>query len=1556
MSNSFRSLSMTSFLFFAFLLALPLASQGQSGAAAQTPRPVASRLVKPIDENSLVSLGHTVHPLASKENDRGAAADDMQLDRIQIVMKRSEAQEATLKQRISDLHTPGTASYHQWMTPEQFGEEFGPSDADLATIENWLQSHGFKNMTVKPGRQMLEFAGSVAQMRNTFHTQIRKYEVNGETHFANATDPQIPAALASVLGGFASLNNFPIKSHSKLLGKAEYNTGTHRANPSWTLNNGGSVFALSPADYAVQYDLQPLYNSGTNGSGQTIAIINESNINIGLVNSFRKLFGLSYNPPQVIIDGNDPGIDGANNPDGLNNASVEAYLDVEWAGAVAPGATIDLVIAGDTALQSGLLLAAERAVYGNVAPVMSLSFGYCEAGMGAENEFFNGLWEQAAAQGITVMVSTGDSGSASCDNDDTQEYAVRGEAVSGMASTPYDVAVGGTDFYYSSYNQGNDAIDTQLKSYWNFNPSNSQPAVSIKGVIPEQAWNGSQYGLNLSNYYEQYGQTIIAAGSGGASSLGLATTVNGQTTFGPYPKPSWQAGTGVPADHARDIPDVALFASSGSNFSFYPICYQDGDCQAVASGDLVQIYAVGGTSASSPSFAGIMALVNQRYGRQGQSDFVLYPLAKQFPAAFNDVVHGNNSVPCNTTTVTATTQSGSFAFPPTDCLPVSNPISVTDPTFGATTEGQIGTQDTPGFEAGPGYDLATGLGSVDANVLVKNWGSVKFGSSTTTLTPSSTNFSHGTPISISGSVTGNPTPTGSVALMTDSNEPAQQGQTVYELSDGAYTGTLNWLPGGTYNIWGQYSGDGVNAASSSTKTTITVTPEATTTGLTIFTPTSSGALPIVSGGTYAYGTTLVLSAQPAPGGDALTYTSPTGNMIFADGSTTLNTAVLNAEGDAEYSSSFAPGQHSITASYLGDKSYNSSLSSPQTFVISKETPTIVSGFTNVNSAGQVMGGEQSVLTVLVENTVATTGAPMAPSGAVTLTGAPAGTPSSAALSGAVNPSSGNLEGATSFTVPANITPGTYNMTLKYAGDKNYNPASYSFSAVFAPAAAGLHSTTTVSAPTTTTTPTTPVELTITVTGQSGHPAPTGSLIVYSSGYQVLNTVKLPQGQGGSVSVNAELGRQKMFQGSNQIIVQYSGDAIYLPSTGTLALSNPFGDFTMIPLNSVIEMPASGTAKDGINISSYGGFSGSVALSCTGTAGLSCSLSSPSATLATDGSAAITLTVNQSGAASGTSGNIVLTGTDSSGAYVHTLGLEVASAPAVTPGFSLSASAVAGITAGASGTSTISITPVGGLTGDVTLSCAVTSEPAAASAKPTCSVTNPPTITGTSAVTSILTIDTTATTTTGAYTFSVTGTSGNIRESTTVAVKIEAPPVTPSFTLSGSPISALTPGQSGSSTITVTPSGGFTGSVQLTCAITSTPAKASDLPTCSVTAPSAITGSSSVMATLTVHTTAATTAALATRNQGNLYLAGSAAATLLLLGLPARSRRWKALLGMVIFAALLGGVVGCGGGSPGTKPVNPGPPDGGTTAGNYSVTVTGSSGDLTQATVVNLSVN
>jgi trimeric autotransporter adhesin len=336
----------------AFAAAAPLSAQ-------TSPSLVPSRIVQTVDDSTRVTLHGYIHPLASKANDRGVAPDSMPLQRLHLVLKRSTGQEATLQSLVAGMHTPGNANYHKWLSPSQFGQQFGPSDQDVATVESWLSAHGFEVTGVKAGKQEIEFNGSVAQLRNAFGAQIHKYVLqDGSTHYATATEPSIPAALAPVVSGFVSLNNFRLQKYARVLGQATYNTTTHQAKPNWTY--GQSTYVVSPDDFGVEYDLPnkqlnaSYAGTAYDGTGQTVAIINDSNINLDLVQQFRSIFlGSSYasNVPTVVIDGNDPGVDGINNPDGPNYDSGEAYIDVEWSGAVAPNANIDLVIAADTYLE-----------------------------------------------------------------------------------------------------------------------------------------------------------------------------------------------------------------------------------------------------------------------------------------------------------------------------------------------------------------------------------------------------------------------------------------------------------------------------------------------------------------------------------------------------------------------------------------------------------------------------------------------------------------------------------------------------------------------------------------------------------------------------------------------------------------------------------------------------------------------------------------------------------------------------------------------------------------------------------------------------------------------------------------------------------------------------------------------------------------------------------------------------------------------------------------------------------------------------------------------------
>jgi len=569
-----------------------------------------------VDDNDTVAIPGNVHPNARPQFDAGPTDQNLRYERMILVLNPRPNSKDRPDLLLAQLHDPSSPSYHQWLTPAQYGKRFGISDDDLSDVTAWLQRRGFSVDEVGAGRGWINFSGTVSQVERAFKTQIHDFKVNGKVYHANVSDPQIPRALTDIVGGVVTLHNFPKQSLS-----------VNRHPVSMPEYTSGTSHYLAPADFSTIYNTNALYSAGVNGSGQTIAIVGRTDIALADVQYFRSFFGLPANDPQFVHNGTDPGNLGS-------GEEGEADLDVEWSGAVAPNATIKFVISASTQTTDGVDLSAQYIVNNNLAPVMSTSFGQCESSMGTtENTFYNNLWSQAATQGISSFVSSGDSGAAGCDGGSATTGT--GRAVSGLASTPYNIAVGGAQF--------NDTASPS--TYWNSTNASNQG--SAKSYIPEIAWNESG---------------SVSGGSGLWASAGGVSTI--------YAKPSWQSCVGVPADGKRDVPDVALTAAGHDGYLV--IQGHTGTASGLGS--------VGGTSASSPSFAGLMALVVQKTGaRQGNANTKFYSLANaQYGSGgtviFHDVTSGNNTVP------------------------------------GVT-----------GFNCGTGYDAVTGVGTVDANSMVNNW-------------------------------------------------------------------------------------------------------------------------------------------------------------------------------------------------------------------------------------------------------------------------------------------------------------------------------------------------------------------------------------------------------------------------------------------------------------------------------------------------------------------------------------------------------------------------------------------------------------------------------------------------------------------------------------------------------------------------------------------------------------------------------------------------------------------------------------------------------------------
>ena len=958
----------------------------------------------------------------------------------------------------------------------------------------------------------------------------------------------------------------------------------------------------------------------------------------------------------------------------------------------------------------------------------------------------------------------------------------------------------------------------------------------------------------------------------------------------------------------------------------------------------VQITGVGGTSASSPAFAAIMALINQKYGPQGQADYMLYPLAKQYTTAFNDVTMGTNSVPCNVQTT-----SGENTYPPNDCIPstVLFNIGTTDPTYGNSLEGQIGNTTTrvPEYNAGVGYDLASGLGTIDANNLVTNWGNVKLAATSVTLSTSQTTFAHGTTVTISGMVTPGAA-TGEVALETTSSEPLSVGATPFTIgANGAYSGGVNYLPGGTYDIYGTYSGDGSYAASTSSKTAITVTPESSATSLHVL--NSSGAQ-VSTTGIIPYGTQLLLEAEPGSVTYSNTTSTPTGSINYLNGTSAIGTASVDATGAAELNYAPFPNStpYSITAKYSGDASYNASTSAATTFTVGKDTPSL--SLTSGTEISSTLPGNPTVptLTVDVENTANANAseyavnAAVAPTGVVTVTGLPGGTLTFPALSSGVDPGTLSIEGIATLLL-ATEAPSTYAATISYPGDANYAATTASVSIILAPIV--FPTTTTATASASNLVPRTPT-VTFLVTGTPVGGPPTGTVTFFASGSSV-SSITIPSGGTGDTYGETLSLQSPLATGANQITVSYSGSPVYLPSEAILNVQNP-----VITLSNggPITLAAGGAAQSSsISVAPMGGFTGIVALACTvtgsGAGAPTCAVNSP-LTISNSTTGIATLTVTSTAATAHGVYTVTVTGTGTGDAAATTTVAVTVTAATALPALALTNSGSITLAAGgATVTSIISMMPTGGFTGAVALTCAVTGT---GSSAPACTVNSPLTISGTAAGTSTLSVTSTATTTPGAYTATVTGTgTAAVAATTTVAVTINGTTQTPSVALGdGGSITIASAGGSGTAAISVTPSGAFSGNVALACVVMAT---SSDTPTCSILPSSvSVNGTTAGSATLMVNTTAAS-AALASPRMRMLPIGGGIAAALLLLLVPMKRRRILTLMGALVSIAVVGFSVGCGSaGSPDTGGGNSGTP-----VGTYTVSVSGTATGVTITPVI-----
>ncbi len=1483
-----------------------------TAVSAQAPAPP-HRITAQVDNSRRATLVGSRSPRALAANDAGPVAADMQLQGITLVLSRTPAQQSALDQLAAAQQNPASPLYHKWITPAQYAAQFGVDDADIATVETWLEQQGFAVNSVSRSRNRISFSGSAAQVTSAFGTSLHTYKAAGEsiTHFAPSTDLTIPYALAGVVQRVGNLSSF--RPHSNLV---------HTLTPSYTYAN--QLSWLLPPDVATIYDVNPEYGSGFNGAGQTIAVVGQSAVLPQDLVNFQTALGVPVNPQTLNL------IPGTGASQIRSGDEAESDLDLEYASAMAPGANVEFYYVGNSGSYS-VIDSIAYVIDNDLAPIISISYGACEPNMGSG--VLDSALEQAAVQGQTVVAAAGDNGSLTCMEDPYNSRAVQqAPAVNYPASSPWVVAMGGTQLIAAALT---DPVNT---TYWQEKTTGDNIQISSAlSYIPEIVWNDDNQGT----------------GGGG-----------GTSTF--ESRPLWQTGVpGIAEGTGRLVPDISLASSEIAPGYF--ICSSDpefiqvvGSCSNGFGADNPGQYTIiGGTSVAAPVFAGLVAVLNQAKGYtngQGLINPTLYALASNpttYASAFHDITTGGNN--CTVTLFCGT-----------------------------------GPQNTD-YMASVGYDEASGLGSIDFANLVSVWPEATNASAvatTTTLSTSVTSLAFGSSVNLTATVTGGGV--GDVTFL--------EGATTLGVAsvDGSGIATINvsTLEGGSNSITAVYGGTSGYSPSTSTPVTVTVTPAATTT---TFTESTSSA---AYGASVTFTVAVSTSSGPVVGGNLFLYSN--GQEVAVGAVNNYGVGTITPPTTPQVA--LPPGADSITIEYMGWVNYAQSTSTPVTLLVGPApTTTTLTATPATAPYGSRSLGLSAVVTynggmpVYVGTVTFVSGGLSIGTGAVTNGTAllkpstlPAGSDSITAVFGATSTD----QASTSNAVVVNITPANTTTTLSVSSISPAPGASVILTAAVAtngsPATSGLVTFLSNGSAVGTGTVNSDGMATISLsTLPSGADAITASYggtsnLAGSSSSAITVTVSMSNTTTAlaASSTNPTYGSNVTFTAtvSSNGNPATSGVVIFADGATTLATvtvnSNGMATLTLASLpvgNNSISASYGGTSNFGASLSNVVGMTVTPAPTTTV---LTASSTSP----ANGSNVTFTATVSSNGSpvTSGVvnfldGGSPIGTGSVTNGVATISLSTLPSGADSISAGFagtfSLAASASNQVLVTvapaaptvAPTTTTLTASPTSATSGDnVVLTATVSVSGGPATSGVVTFLSNGVSIgAGTvngngAAMMSLSTLAVGSDSIVASYG----GTSSfEVSTSFPVVVTVAAQVVSaPPATINVPAPAPVSPGGTTASAVSLVARASYSGTMNLTCALTNSPVGAQYVPTCTIT-PSTITiaANATAASTLTVQTTSTSTAAVARPSGLAPWGLGgaSAMAGLLMFCLPTRRRRMMSVLALVLGVCSLG-AVGCG--SSASAP--PTTTTQSTTAGSYTFTVKGTdtaNASTTASTMVTVTV-